>query len=377
MNVMSKNNYLFLYMVPETGHQKAADAVIKAMSYMDPRVVCTGLDAGSQAFPILGDVLNRVYLRMLKTAPGIWDYLYDNPDVEQLTREARDFLTLISSFRVRGMMKRYQPSAIICTQAVPAVAFAAEKRKGNYKGPLIGIVTDFGVHTYWVHQEVDLYLVAHDDTKKELVARGVRENKIRVTGIPVMPQFGKTLDPVEERKKLKWSPGKKTVLVMGGSRGLGSMADVVEALRSIPYDFQVAVVCGRNRAAMKKMNQFRDNSNWIQVYGYVKDMSSLMAASDILVTKPGGLTCSEAIAKQLPMVVSNPLPGQEEKNVAFLTRHRLAVFAPTLEDMVHSVSDLLQHPKKTQQLRQRLRGVAKPHSAWEAARTIIDLVKLR
>lgn len=372
---MNKRTILFMYMVPETGHQKAADAIIKALGYMDPMTTSIGVDAGSQAFPVLGGVLNRVYLRMLKSAPGIWDYLYDNPDIEELTRDAREFLTLISSFRTRGILKKFQPSTVVCTQAVPATALAAERKKGNFKGPLVCVVTDFGVHTYWYHQEVDLYLVAHEDLKKEMVARGIREQKIRVTGIPVMPNFGMTTDPTEERRKLKLHLHKKTLLVMGGSQGLGSMDELVRGLRMIPYDYQMVVVCGRNRPLYKSLSQLRDHDGNLTVLGYVKDMSSLMGASDILITKPGGLTCSEALAKQLPMVITNPLPGQEEKNVSFLTRHRVAIYAQTQEDVIHSASDLLRHPKKIQAMRHHIRWVAKPHAAWEAARTIIDLVK--
>src|SRR5579864_6658492 len=112
-----KTNLLFLYMVPETGHQKAAEAIMEAVSYMDPAAECTGLDAVGQAYPIIGSVFNRMYLQMLKRAPGIWDYLYDNPDVEEVTRDAREVLTFLSSFRTKQILKRHHPSAVVCTQA--------------------------------------------------------------------------------------------------------------------------------------------------------------------------------------------------------------------------------------------------------------------
>lgn len=124
---------LFLYMVPETGHQKAADAIMKAINYMDPRMECVGLDGVSQAYPVLGNMVNQMYLQLLKTAPGIWDYLYDNPDVEEVTRDVRGFLSLISSFRMGRIIKKYQPAAVICTQAVPAIALAALKKGGDSK----------------------------------------------------------------------------------------------------------------------------------------------------------------------------------------------------------------------------------------------------
>src|SRR4051812_12538835 len=103
-------------MVPETGHQKAAEAIMEASSYMDPRIECVGLDAGHQTYPLITPVVNRMYLQMLKRAPFIWEYLYDNPNVEEATRDARDLLTFVSSFRIRRILKQHRPLAIVCTQ---------------------------------------------------------------------------------------------------------------------------------------------------------------------------------------------------------------------------------------------------------------------
>src|SRR5207244_2807618 len=122
-----QNSLLFLYMVPGTGHQKAAEAIMDAASHMDPRVACVTLDAGHQAFPLIVPMVNRVYLQMIKSAPFIWEYLYDNPGVEEATRDARELLRLASSLKLKRMLKKYSPSAVVCTQAMPAIVMAAEK----------------------------------------------------------------------------------------------------------------------------------------------------------------------------------------------------------------------------------------------------------
>ncbi len=368
---------LFLYMVSKTGHQRAAEAVMEAASHMDPRVECVGLDAVSHAYPLIGNVFYRMYIQMLKRAPVIWDYLYDNPDVEEATRDARGLLTLISSFRTQKLLREYHPEAVVCTQAVPAIALSAERRRGRLKVPLICVVTDFGVHSYWLHSEVDLYLVAHEDIKKEMVGKGIQENRIRVTGIPIAPQFGETLDPTEERLKLKINPHQKTLLVMGGSHGLGDLDELVDTLKTLPLSFQTLVVCGGNRTLYRKIKAATKGEKDFHMYGYVKNLRRLMGAADILITKPGGLTCSEALAMQLPMILTNPIPGQEERNVDFLTRHRVARFAQNAEELIHTVHDLLKHPKNLLQLKQRSRLISKPHSAWEAARLIFDLINKR
>ena len=375
---MSSNNcLLFLYMVPGTGHQKAAEAIMEASSHMDPRVECVTLDVGHQTFPFLGSMVNRMYLQMLKTAPFIWEYLYDNPNVEQATRDARELLRIAGSLKIKRMLKKYRPSGVVCTQAMPAIAMAAEKRAGRLRVPLICTITDFDVHGYWIQPEVDLSLVGHDDVRKEMVRRGVAPERVRVTGIPIRPVFGETSDQQKARQRLRLSPHKKTLLLMGGGHGLGPMDDLVEAIRTIPFGLQCVVVCGKNRRVQKKIMKATAGNPDFHVFGYVKDTASLMSAADIIITKPGGLTCAEALAKQLPMILTTPIPGQEERNVRFLTRHQVARLAQTPEDLLHTVVDLFRHPKKMESMRQRARLLSKPHSAWEAARLIFDVVNLR
>lgn len=364
-------------MVPHTGHQLAAEAIMEAAAHMDPRVECVGLDAANHAYPLLSDVVNRMYLEMLKRAPIIWSYLYDNPDIEAVTREARELVTFLSSFRMKQLFKKHHPTAIVCTQAAPAISVAAEKRRGHLKTPLVCIVTDFAVHGYWIHPEVDLYLVAHDDVKNALVDKGVSADRIRVTGIPIRPAFGETYDAAAERHRLKLNPTKKTILLMGGGRGLGSLDELVEALKIVPSQFQLAVVSGHNKSLHRKLLKISKGWNDFHVFSYVKDLPRLMSAADILISKPGGLTCSEALAKQLPMIVTNPLPGQEERNVRFLTKHQVAKIARTPEELIQTVNDLLRHPKKILLMKQRAKLISRPHSAWEAARYIFDLVHKR
>jgi len=221
---------------------------------------------------------------------------------------------------------------------------------------------------------VDLYLVGHEDTKEGMVRRGISANRIRVTGIPVMPRFGETIVKSQARQRMHLHPNKNTVLLMGGSHGMGPFEDIVESLLSIPLSFQTVVVCGRNRRLQKKILALTNKSPDLHFFGYVRDTSLLMSASDLLITKPGGLTCAEALAKQLPMVLTSPIPGQEERNVQFLMKHNVARVARTTENLTHDITDLLRHPKKLSALQQRAKFISKPHSAWESARLIFDLV---
>jgi processive 1,2-diacylglycerol beta-glucosyltransferase len=363
---------LFLYMVPGTGHQHAAEAIMEAASHMDPSKICVGVDSGSQAFPLLGKMINRLYMQMLKRAPFIWEYLYDNPDVEEATRDARDLVILLGSRKMKAMLKKHKPVVVVCTQAAPAMAMAVEIRSGRLRVPHVGVFTDFGVHTYWLQPEIDLYLVGHEDVKQEMIRRGIDASRIHVTGIPIRTKFGETTAAATARQRLKLHPTKRTLLLMGGGHGLGPMPDIVHSLKTLPFPFQAMIVCGRNRSVYRKVMKAVDGSPDFHVHGFVKDTALLMSAADLLITKPGGLTCSEALAKQLPLVLTTPIPGQEERNVRFLTKHNAARLAQTPEDLLHIVMDLLRHPKKIEAMRQRARALGKPHAAWEAARLIFD-----
>ena len=367
-------NLLFIYMVRDTGHQKAAEAMMAAASQIDPKIKCVGMDAASHAYPFISHFFNRVYLELLKRAPQVWDFLYDNPKVESITREARSFLSLFSSFQTQKILGRTHPKAVVCTQAVPATALANEKKRGRLKVPLIGVITDFGVHRYWVHPEIDLYLVAHSRIKKKLRALGIPSHRIFVTGIPIHPQFGETKDREKIRKRLKLKPRLKTLLLMGGGRGLGNLEDILLKL-PVKNRYQTIVICGHNRRLYHRLLKNFASFKRIHIFGYVKNISDLMHVSDLLITKPGGISCSEALAMRLPMILINPIPGQEVRNVGFLKRKGVALYAKRLEAIEKMVSKLFSKPQRLAVMKEKSGQLSRPHSSWESAQHILDFIE--
>lgn len=365
---------LFLYMVPNTGHQKAADAIIAAVQTMDGRTACVGVDVATNAYPVISGVFNKMYLRMLQHAPVVWDYLYDNPDVEALTRDARGLLTLASSFRTRKLIDKHRPAAVICTQAVAATAMAAEKKRGYLKAPLVGVVTDFGVHSYWIHHEIDLYLVGHANVRDEMVKRGVPAEKVRITGIPVHPRFAEIVSRSEARRRIGVPEKGKAILMMGGSRGLGLMDEMLETAVAGAPTWHLLVVCGHNRSFHRRATAFARKHRRVRAFGYVKDTSVLMSAADVVITKPGGLTCSEALAKGLPLILTNPIPGQEERNVDLLVRSNVASVARTPDELGAQMRLLRERPTALRERQESARTISRPRAASEAARLILDLV---
>jgi processive 1,2-diacylglycerol beta-glucosyltransferase len=364
---------LFLYISMSSGHQRAADAVREALSILSPSWETEGVDAFSFAFPTIGKIIARTYLEVLRHTPVLWDFIYDNPDVETATREIRDLLNLISLPKMRSLIKRHNPQALVCTQAVPCSVFASEKRRGHLNIPLIAVITDFAIHSYWVHPEVDLYCVASEEARRYLIHQGLSASKIVVTGIPISPTFLQHVPKEQARVELNLDPKMPTLLVMGGSQGLGALPEMVDHLHA--YPLQCLVTTGVNHELFRSLQKRYGKDRRVRVFGYTDQVNTLMDASDLLITKPGGLTSAEALAKGLPMIITNPIPGQEERNARFLMKVGAAEEAEDPEEIARMAQTLLHHPTRLKRMAEKTQEVARPYAAMEVARHIFRLIR--
>ena len=363
---------LFLYISMSSGHQRAAEAVQEALTLLAPSWETAGVDAFSFAYPTIGKIVARTYLEILRHTPVLWDILYDNPDVEAATREIRDLLNLISLPKMRSLLKSHTPQALVCTQAVPCSVFAAEKRRGKLHIPLIAVITDFAIHSYWVHPEVDLYCVASEEAKRYLIQQGLSATRIAVTGIPISPVFLRRVPQEQARAAFALDPDRPTVLVMGGSQGLGPLEETVDYLHGL--SIQCLIATGVNRALFRRFQKRYRRDHRVRVFGYTKQVNALMDASDLLITKPGGLTSSEALAKGLPMIITNPIPGQEERNAHYLLKQGVAEEANEPEEIARLAQTLFHHPTKLKRMTERTKEIAKPYAAMEVARHVFRLI---
>lgn len=363
---------LFFYISMSSGHQRAADAIREAFSLLAPNWETHGVDSLSYAYPRIGKLIARSYLEMLRHTPAFWNYIYDNPDVEEATREIREVLNLISSPKMKTLVQKYSPEAIVCTQAVPCSVFAREKRQGKLSIPLIAVVTDFAIHTYWVYDEVDLYCVPSEAMRKDLIRRGIPNQKIAVTGIPISPSFLRRIPKDQACARIRLDPHKPTALIMGGSQGLGPLQETIEKLHHLPL--QCVVATGVNRDLFRLLQKKYRRDKKVKLFGYTRSIGTLMDACDFLITKPGGLTSSEALAKDLPMVITNPIPGQEERNADFLLDHGVAERADDPDSVASLVQNLLHHPNKVKKMAEKTKDIAAPYAAMEIARHIFRVI---
>jgi len=370
------NKILFFYSSQDSGHHRAAQALQRAFKVLHSNVETLALDSIECAYPRTGRVLIDWYPKVIKKIPLIWRALYDNQDLADATRDLRKFINRFYFGKMGSILKEYNPDAIICTQAAPChVAAAYKKEKGNGL-PLAAVITDYLVHPYWLHDNVDLYIVPTEETKETLMERGIPGRKIRHIGIPIDPKFMSSYDKLERRSELGLPAEVTTLLITGGSRGMIPVGKILRLLSQVKAPFQVIVVVGRNRKLWARIKRKEGNLPFkTMVMGYSKIMDTLMDASDLIITKPGGLTSAEALAKGLPLIIVKPIPGQEERNGRYLIDQGAALAVDHLKELPEVIEELVSSPLKIREMSQKARLLARPEAAEESVKAIMELVE--
>jgi processive 1,2-diacylglycerol beta-glucosyltransferase len=239
--------------------------------------------------------------------------------------------------------------------------------------PLYVVITDFTAHPMWAYPHVDRYFVASDEVADELHGHGVPRERIEVTGIPVDPRFARTIGRDEARARFRLSPLQPVVLVMGGGSGVGPMADLARVLAQLPARPQLVVACGTNerlRAEVEAVGEVHPGR--VHALGFTTEIDTLLEAADVVVSKAGGLTCSEALIKRTPLVVFRPTPGQEVRNAQYLETGGAAVHADSIDNVVATVERWLADPAARERVRENAGRLARPLAAETIARRVLD-----
>ncbi|MFZ5632609.1 MAG: glycosyltransferase, partial [Bacillota bacterium] len=232
------------------------------------------------------------------------------------------------------------------------------------------------IHSLWVQHNLDAYLVGSPEVKDRLAENGIDPIRIHVTGIPINPAFVKPKNIVSIKRKIGLTEEKPVLLVMGGGLGMGRFTEIVRLLDQAPIEIQVIAITGKNQALKEELDRLAGQQvKSLRVFGYVSNVEEFMAAADLIITKPGGLTSSEALAVGLPMVLVNPLPGQEEYNCMFLVEKGAAVKADTPDSVPRIVTTLFREPDKMMRMRQNALALGRPAASLDAAKLIMKTGK--
>jgi processive 1,2-diacylglycerol beta-glucosyltransferase len=363
------------------GHVQAAAALEEAWKAMRPRDSVQRLDVLDFAPKLYRKVYVEGYIKLVEHAPDLWALVFKKTDNPALMRKLSRFRRTLGRFttgRFARHLSTTRPDAVLCTHFMPLEILGAvrRQRKGSSKPPFVAsVVTDFEAHALWMDPDADLYCVAQEETKAGLVARGVPSDRVVATGIPVAAKFSQPIEVQSVRKRNGWRDDLPMVLVLSGGFGMGPVREVLEQLDRASGDFQVVVVCGKNEELRRELAT-RNPRRPTHVLGFVTNMHELMAASTLILTKPGGLTCSEALALGKPLVLLNPIPGQEAANSDFLLEHGAAVKVNRLEELPFRIEKLLA-PGRLQSVAAAARQIGRPQAAPDVCAEVLRRLKSR
>ena len=363
---------LLMYISQVSGHRQSAAAIQKSLKALDPDGDVMSINGFGYIYPIMEKVINTAYLGVIKRVPQVWEYLYDNPKIIRACENLKQKIHKSSHKKLKALIDEFKPDVVICTQAFPCGMVADYKVTYDLGFKVIGVLTDFAPHLYWLHEGVDSYIVPSEEAKERYVKEGVPPKKIKVFGIPIRMKFAEKLDKAAIGRRLGLDVHVPTVLVMGGGQGLGPMKDAVKSMLFLQRPLQIIVIAGTNTKLVHWLKKIqRQTSKKIIFYDYADNVDELMEVSTLIVSKPGGMTTSECLAKGLPMVIVDPIPGQEERNAQFLAANGIAVRADDKNRIGRTIDALLNDPAKIKAMRQAALARAKPLAAEHIARFVL------
>jgi processive 1,2-diacylglycerol beta-glucosyltransferase len=365
---VNSKRILILTLSVGTGHVRAAEVLQRALyDCLDP-VEVRLLDAVRVARSWFLVLYVHSYWWLLRRAPRLWRWLFERRQRKLHRATAPSWVFRRGCREVLEQIKAYAPHLVIANEIGAVEIAALGKREGWFHAPILAVQTDFQTEPPWVQAEVDVYCVASEEARSQLVSWGTSPNRILVCGIPVDPVFSAPVDRTELLRALGLDGQRPIVLVMGGGMGPAPLDSIVESLAACRLPLQVLVVAGQDAMRRQALEQLRRKvALELRVFGWTDTIPQLMAVADLLITKPGGLTAAEALSAGLPMIVTHPIPGPEERHVRYLEQQGVAVQAKTLEEIPQLVTRLLSKPEKLAEMSRRQKDMSRPDAAHAIA----------
>ena len=374
---MSGKNILVVTASMGSGHNKAANAVAEAIKRKYPVNKINVIDFMSTETAYFNSLVKDIYLKMLDHTPSVYEFFY------KFTSDSTKGSTIQSVFAhamkkdMRELIKKYEADMVICTHPFPCAAASYLKQTGEINIPLITVMTDFCVHQFWLYKNIDIYFTANDLLKKEMVNQGLLEERIFVTGIPVGYNFRVDYNRDDLLAKFKLEKDKPVALIMGGGLGLGGVKNALCQLEHLEKDIQILVITGANVALWSEMNEYAQHSKHkIFVWGYSHNIQEFMSVATFLISKPGALTISEALTRELPMILHDPIPGPEVDNAKFVSDNGAAIWVKHQDTLDAVVREVLSDATILPKLRNNAKVLKKPYASDYIADVIANMLGL-
>ena len=380
------------------GHNRAARAIkeeLESRTIDNMSIECEIVDSLKLVNNTMDKVISRGYEKSALYTPKAYGsvYRFSETTIASKNEFKTNPLTSLMARKFKHLLNESTPDLIIGTHPFPMIALSTLKKNNNihslsrsesfYKStkvdipPMISVLTDYTTHSTWIQNEIDYYIVGHEYVKELLVYEGVDSEKVKAFGIPVEKSFLSHRDRETVLTELGLSPEKLTVLLMGGSFGAGNIKETLEDLIAIDRDFQILVITGRNEHLKDKLSKMLDstihNKN-ICLLGYTNKMNDILASIDVLISKPGGLTTTEALLNDVPMIVPYFIPGQEEENLDFLTNCGAALRTTKKYSLPVLLKVLIDDPSRLDNLRKNIKSIRKFDSAFNISNLVVDIL---
>ena len=356
-----------------SGHVKAADALERAMRARNDveEVLCD--DSLDHTNLLHRQFYSTLYSKLSSIMPEFLGWWYERSDDPWIADKSRLAIDLPQALPLINLVKDFRPDIILCTHFMPAGVISWLIGNGKLDAQLGVVVTDFHFHAFWITRAFNWYFVAQEEDKIHMEALGLPGDRIEVTGIPVDPEFARPVDAESVFMRHGLTPGRPTLLIAGGALGMSPATAVVRQILQLDRDFQAIIVCGRNEEMHAEISDLvKDRPDDFRVYGYTREIPDFMAVADILLSKPGGMTTAEALARGLPMVILDPIGGQEERNADVLLECGAALKCTELTLIIHKLRLLLDDPEKLRRMSNNARALGRPNAAADIARIVME-----
>jgi len=365
------------------GHLRASEALELAIRQLVPRAVVKNVDVLSLSVRPLRFCFSQAYVGLIDSAPSVLGFFYNRMDryrpPEQQSHRWDRVRVALEKIGMRRFLKllRSQPwDLIINTHFLSGEVVASLCEKHQCDAKHVTVVTDFESHRLWATQPCAHYYMATEEAARYLECFGVPGEDITVTGIPIHPVFAVPKNKSECRARLGLSDDRPVILQLAGGHGVGPMEEIFRALLDVEAPIQIVVVAGRNTAAQRQLQTLSvPPRHRATIFGYRNDMDELMAAADLAVTKPGGLTTSEAMARGLPLAIVNPVPGQEERNSDYLLECGAAIKINHVPTLAFKVTQLLCDRERLARLQSSARRLGHPRAAFTVVEHALQLIQ--
>lgn len=352
-----KGNVIILSASTGHGHNQVAQTLcyeLKAQGYG-----ATIIEPFKEKNKYLDELVSDGYKILATRVPKMFGTMYKLSNRRLMNRSLSNYFKFVLRSKLLELINKHEADMVISTHPLFVKAVSLLKRNGQYAGKVLSVITDYLPHEFYVSDDVDAYIVASNYTKHALIHRGISEDKIHVHGIPIKREFANSVPDVIRSDLF-------TVLLMGGSMGVTGMKKAFKQLMLIDKPMKIYVVCGRNESMKHTLETYEKYHHDVEVLGFTDRVPELMDKSDVIVSKPGGLTVTESLAKNIPMIIPYCIPGQEQENAEVLVEAGAAIRVDGHKELANTIEDLMDKPVMLEVLRTNIRTISKDHSLDKA-----------